>query len=1445
MLLSTNLLSKAKYILLAAVIICLASIESRSQSWVSQAQQDGFIIKKVVSDTTVATGQPFSYTIYFTIPAGATNVTITDVLPSQLKFLGHSVTSACGTPTVTAPAINSFGGTFSVNWSMLPSGCTGSFTITVAFENGTTCDGTPVRNNACITGQLLGKQYEFCTGHVLTKAVAVNPWNINKYPVGTAWQGGTCPYLTASDTITYQICVYKAVGTTGQLNLVNGIVRDTLPAGVQLVSSTCGATQSGNVITWNVGNMSATSAYNMACCQFQVYYPLAQFPSGSNITNSANLSGSLGGPNQPCGTFSIQSNMVCVEKKVVTSGSLSKWAYTNRMPGCAGQYLIYVCNTGTTPITFTALDTLPAQLSGYSMGFMWNLTASLSSGIVTISGTLPAGQCGYAYVYFTIPQTATIGSTITNCVTMTITGQSPQQACASFVVDAPAPKPCLWKEVCNKQTDYTPGSTFRYRLRIQNVGGQPITGASISDVLNPNLEYVGNPSAYIDNTWNISCTNTPANPWAGANLSYNSGTNTVTVTLDTIPATCQNVFYTSCGMYGTGGVPYYFIEFDVKVRDTSALGNVPNDFTLSGGSLGTSTYTSNIEYILVTGVVGYNLQKGVKKQSDPSYSTSTTTNAGSTIDYRLKMNSSGTASLRFVTFADLLPRNNGGSDSKILSGCASRGSQFDVAFNSLGTATPAVSSYWNNPATLLANVNGWTPTGAPGPSFTTGCGNNGSWTNAAWSMSQKNISAFFGSTAIPPTGAVIDFSADISPNAQPNTSACNSFAVSGWTKHLIQSSLPSYQLAGQLESPTACVTVEKQKPCVEVNKFDIVCAGLNSAGQQQYTFSVNANSCTPAILLISSPDGSFSPASFSLGSSPWTINTTFTHTSTNNPIKIYYTLSCENTRCRDSLMRDLPHCDNPPPVDKCCEKFIHDIGKAHIQYNSSTGFVNLNVPIFAGPVPIKKFNATIVSAQLRKVCGMAAGAWTRIFGDIVNGNLVVAPAPGPQLLTIFSREAIWGPGECIEWMKGAKLGLDMIFPPFSGGFKCHDTLMFKIRYTFTDCECRTCDTLVTYTIVRKIKLLPWDTDFGQLGTIKLKGKTESDNKILAEEPAKTSLVMEDENNGHFWVVSPESKENDVIIKALEIRSQIIPLVSVNLDGNEGMIEGDIAFINTKISAGQTANIALKFDNPNKLMQFPVKVRFVYTIEGEEELFYTDEILYTARVPGADPDNMGIDKAAKPDNVKTYALYLDNKNGYRQSIAAIALKPLGAMKVLAIGPSNAEGEHTFIVPKLQEDGSYVITTVADGTIGIGSQTMVKPIYITISGEEENANIEFTTFDGNAEIISSGIFLLTDPISTVQNNNWEYKNDVEIQSIVPNPANGVVTITFSSSKRINGAKLTIVDNLGRELMDIFGRNYTLEQGVHIRTIDLSKLSNGVYYFNLQAENSSISKPVSIVR
>ncbi|MBN1448390.1 MAG: isopeptide-forming domain-containing fimbrial protein, partial [Bacteroidetes bacterium] len=955
--------------------VLFTSQPALSQSYMSQAAQHGFTLKKVVSDTAIATGQSFSYTVYFSIPAGSMAVTITDVLPPALSFQSISVTSACGSPTVSAPAVNSMGGTVSLTWPSVPSGCSGSFVVTVNFPNGTTCDGTTARNNVCLTGEIGSTFADFCTGYVSTRAMATNPWNIGKWILGAGSQPGPCNKITADSVVTYQICVWKNVGTTGQLNMENAVVTDTLPPGAILVpgSSSCGMTQTGNVITWNIGSLSALSMYNTQCCTFDVLYPSSIFPTGSQINNRATLRGALGSANAPCGPAVHNSNETCVEIKQVTSATFSKYAYTNGQPGCGGMFRIWICNNGSLPISaLTVTDTIPAALSGLSLGTVSSgLSASLTGNILTatLSSPLAPTQCRYIEINFTIPSTATTGSTITNCAWLNFAGLPPQQACAAFTVNAPAPNPCLWKEVCNKQASYQPGDVFRYRLRVQNIGGQPITGATITDVLNPNLQFVGNLSYYTGTAWNAPCQTT--SNWTGVGFSQSG--QTLTFTLPPIAATCQNIFYNSCGMYGSFGVPFYFIEFDVKVSDTTALGNIPNNFSIAGGNLIGAT-TSNTDYVNVVGTSGFFLDKAVAPDTT-SWASSVTTAASSTVNYRLQLTvAPGSVGLRHVTFADLLPRDNGTADQLILGPCSPRGSIFDVSYLSTVSTTPLSTAY-GNPLSF-ATVNNFAPAGAPGAMFTGACGTTGMWSSGL-SAGDMNLGWYFGSSPLGAgNSATSIFSASVPPTAAPPDSACNTFAANAAVRHLINSSVISDQQIGPLESGAACVLVDKgstgKDTCFSVQLQSVTSSGVNAVGECEYSVvvSVTNPASSPLSGWFASDQGSVTPGSLSIPSGTSTQTLTFTDTApADNFVCIRYGILDvvgQRILC-DSICFDLPPCEESDPCDSVSVKQASTTstgvdGDGNCTYTVSLSMNNTG----SSPIPVwfDSFTGTVSPAVL-------------------------------------------------------------------------------------------------------------------------------------------------------------------------------------------------------------------------------------------------------------------------------------------------------------------------------------------------------------------------------------------------------------------------------------------------------------------------------------------------
>ncbi len=1063
--------------LLLFVLLLLFANYGFGQNQTLPVEADGVRLKKWTPDTSIATGQGFTYYLDLRIPAGLDSINIFDDLPPGVVFHSISIPPSLGSPTVTTPAPNT-NGNIRLHWAATTVPLNGLVAVTVSFPNGVTCNGTLARNQIRAEWWMPGRYNKINTGDVSTRAIATNPWRVAKVTLGLPNVGGACPFRSVDTVIRYRVRVYKLAGTVGQLNLVNGVVTDTLPPGAFLVGTSPCVTQSGNVLTWNVGNLSALPNLNSVDCEFSVSYP----SSASPITNTATLAGTLGSLANPCGTFATNSSVCVILVPPTPGGVFNKSVSTTGQPGCGGRYVLSARNTGTAPATLTIRDTIPSFLNvgtitvspAGALTFTYNPVNHVLT--ATTTGTIAINQTVSITVNFTIASTTPLGIAITNCAYDTLTstaGTITGRPCATFNTNVPPAIACVWKQVCNKRQSYAIGDTIRYRLRVQNTGGVALTGGVITDVLSGNLQYIGGVSADSSLFWNTPCTNAPGGDWGGVTSSVSG--NTVTFNLPSIAPTCQDAFYGNCGAYGSPLVPFYFIEFNVRVVDTAALGNTPNAFAFS--ATGIPAFNSNTDLVNITGTLGLGATKEVSNDGS-TWSSATTSSPGGTISYRLKSNiNPGSVSLRHMSFVDLLPRNNNGtSDHFILTPCGNRGSAFDVTYLAPISTTPLATEFDN--AGTYARVNLFNPTPFAGPIFS-GCGTSANTWNAGIAAGDRNLGYYFGSNGIGSgSPAIANFSATVSGSAAENAIACNSFALAGYIKSLFNtSSVPSTNFVSvlPLESNTACVTVTNVvKPCIDKLDYKIECLGKNSLGFQQYAIDISGVNVDPAgtNISLSSPEGSVSPNNFSVPLGSFVASTVFTDIApANNPIHIFITLlNADKKICRDTLEVKLPECREEKD---CCTDFIHEFLEQSVSYDVDKDQVYLVGCVRAGPAKIQNFGYTIVSAERQIFCEGRAFEPERIYGDIVYGGLNMNMYPGiTQTLDYFTREIKWGKyQECYNLME-EPLCYRSIFafpaPPLPCS-ACYDVLTFSVRYTFTDCNCLTCDTVISYSIKRQCK----------------------------------------------------------------------------------------------------------------------------------------------------------------------------------------------------------------------------------------------------------------------------------------------------------------------------------------------------------------------------------------
>lgn len=164
--------------------------------------------------------------------------------------------------------------------------------------------------------------------------------------------------------------------------------------------------------------------------------------------------------------------------------------------------------------------------------------------------------------------------------------------------------------------------------------------------------------------------------------------------------------------------------------------------------------------------------------------------------------------------------------------------------------------------------------------------------------------------------------------------------------------------------------------------------------------------------------------------------------------------------------KDFGNVKSPPEIDNCCQNFQKDITVTALGTNGLGGYT-LGNTLFAGPTPIVKVTATIVSTVITYAspdCGISGPAYSWFGG---------ATAPVPFLVNLpnpFGREVdIKGPIAGVNMTGGLPFTFDIRFPAQNvgaDGTPCPDQIDFCIRYEFTDAKCVTCDLVKCYTIRR-------------------------------------------------------------------------------------------------------------------------------------------------------------------------------------------------------------------------------------------------------------------------------------------------------------------------------------------------------------------------------------------
>ena len=529
--------------------------------------------------------------------------------------------------------------------------------------------------------------------------------------------------------------------------------------------------------------------------------------------------------------------------------------------------------------------------------------------------------------------------------------------------------------------------------------------------------------------------------------------------------------------------------------------------------------------------------------------------------------------------------------------------------------------------------------------------------------------------------------------------------------------------------------------------------------------------------------------------------------------------------CVDTIEITLPECD--PHGKDCCDGF--EIGVANIApVAAPNGLTGLLGAISAGPNNIKKTSATIVSATVN---GQPAYGYFNS-GLILNplGAGTVTPPP-------FGQELIWNapagginmnaPSLTLEWLR---------FPPMAPNARV-DTLSFCIRWRFTDTECRTCDTLVCYSVVRNQFLLRDLQNTSEKGTSTLGGNNGFVNgELTGQNSATLSIELP---------TLPSNDFGDVTYTGITLQAdEGVQISAVNGSGATFSTQHGLAIAQISATGGTKFDLDISYDNLNNKPALGHFLLLGYESSLAPGIQQQLPLTVTLRQAGTDIGGDQVE-AVKTEiqgaKVETFALHLKNANNTSESLNGLRITTGGGVKLLAVGPTSSDEEALLRFGAAGETGRTYISEASEGTMQLAPGAERNPIYLTVSYDGELPPIvNYATLNGLDEVVSEGTVDLTQ-VSSVHDGNGVTGTSISLGESHPNPTTGQATISLRLSER-EQVNLVLRDSRGSEVARLLDGE-VLESGVHVVNADVSSLSNGVYFYTLETPTGTETRKLVI--
>ena len=161
-----------------------------------------------------------------------------------------------------------------------------------------------------------------------------------------------------------------------------------------------------------------------------------------------------------------------------------------------------------------------------------------------------------------------------------------------------------------------------------------------------------------------------------------------------------------------------------------------------------------------------------------------------------------------------------------------------------------------------------------------------------------------------------------------------------------------------------------------------------------------------------------------------------------------------NAVCLEVIEKDWP------PSSGCCRDFLKKIS---VQQNVANNVLSVNTTMTVGPAKLKKASVSLVDFHVlhAKDCDICLKD-PKNMGNITNPSGGAFSWSHQPANVPWSHMVEWKDSLGASWANGIPLNFQIPLPPKSPISCCCDTILYCLKYSFTDTACVTCDTVICY-----------------------------------------------------------------------------------------------------------------------------------------------------------------------------------------------------------------------------------------------------------------------------------------------------------------------------------------------------------------------------------------------